>query len=209
MKKTRRDNSKYPNLDIELNTKRRRYYMDNVEYVDGVLDQDGKYSMRPLNKEEKEFLNKFNGEYYNAEFDSDDSSNLHKTKVDSTVIANVRESLSKLRARTKRETCPVALKSLYNEIEELTEYLQEVYPRKGCTDANNARNRCLVNKARVDNSYKLISVETMKQSELETASEGYNDEYTDFSIKEINYILEGINEEIGPELSGDEEDSDE
>lgn len=203
MKKTRRDNSKYPNLDIELNTKRRRYYMDNVEYVDGVLDQDGNYSIRPLTDEEKEFLNKFNGEYYNAEFDSNDANNLHKTKVDTTVIANIRESLSKLRAKTKRETCPVTLKSLYNEIEELTEYLQEVYPRKGCTDANNARNRCLVNKARVDNSYKLTSVETLKQSELETASEGYNDEYTDFSIKEINYILEGISDIIDSESDDD------
>ena len=203
MKKTRRDNSKYPNLDIELNTKRRRYYMDNVEYVDGVLDQDGNYSIRPLTDEEKEFLNKFNGEYYNAEFDSNDANNLHKTKVDTTVIANIRESLSKLRAKTKRETCPVTLKSLYNEIEELTEYLQEVDPRKGCTDANNARNRCLVNKARVDNSYKLTSVETLKQSELETASEGYNDEYTDFSIKEINYILEGISDIIDSESDDD------
>ena len=47
----------------------------------------------------------------------------------------------------------------------------------------------------------------MKQSELETASEGYNDDYTDFSIKEINYILEGINDSIGSE--NDEEDIDE
>ena len=202
-KKTRRDNSKHPNLDIELNTKRRRYYIDNVEYIDGVRDDNEEIIIRPLTESEKDFLNKFNGEYYNAEFDSNDENNLHKSKVDPVVISNIRNSISKLKGKTKKESCPVTLKAIYEEIEDLTAYLQEVYPRKGCTDANNARNRCLVNKARVDNSYKLISVETMKQSELETASEDYNvADNSDFSIKEINYIL--VNETTEPQ--SEEED---
>ena len=52
---------KYPNLDKSQNTKMRSDYIE-PEYIDGVKDQSGKEVIRPLNEEEKAWLNKFYGE---------------------------------------------------------------------------------------------------------------------------------------------------
>ena len=62
-----RRNTKYPNLIKELNIKNRQSEID-CDYIKGVIDSNGKTVIRALNEEELEWLNKFNGEYVNADF---------------------------------------------------------------------------------------------------------------------------------------------
>jgi hypothetical protein len=160
---TRRSNAKYPNLNKSLNTKLRRDYLDNTYYVDGVKKKD-EYVIRPLNDDEKEWLNKFNGEYYGASFDKDDENNLHKNLAEDTTIYNIRQDISKLRKLAAKEQDQELAKEYYNELEEQIEYLKEVYPKKKCTDANNERNRCLLNTGKATNEVRFIPWETLDQN---------------------------------------------
>lgn len=138
--------------------------MDNVDCINGVFDENGVKVIREYTEEEKDFLNKFNAEYYNAAFDKDDSQNLHKTKGDSTLVYNVRERIRELKAEQYKEKDYDKLKALYEEIEELNEYLAEIYPKKKCTDENNSRNRCLLNRSKKSGELKFISWETVDPS---------------------------------------------
>lgn len=159
----RRTNSKYPNLDRRLNTKLRRDYLDNTYYVDGVKD-GSEYKMRPLNEEEKEWLNKFNGEYYGAAFDKNDEKNLHQNLADDVTIYNIRQDISRIRKEAAKEQDPDIARELYNELEDQLNYLREVYPKKKCQDANNERNRCLLNTGKATNEIKFIPWERLDQN---------------------------------------------
>lgn len=161
---TKRSNAKYPNLNKKLNTKLRRDYLDNLYYVDGVKNRKDEQLIRPLNDSEKEWLNKFNGEYYGASFDKDDSKNLHKNNADDITIYNIRQDISKLRKLAAKEQDPDLAREYYEELDEQIEYLKEVYPKKLCTDDNNSRNRCLLNTGKATNELKLIPWETLDQN---------------------------------------------
>jgi len=160
---TKRDSSKYPNLSKSLNTKRRRDYLDNLYYVDGIK-RAGEEVIRPLNENEKEWLNKFNGEYYGASFDKDDTKNLHTNNVDDVTIYNIRQDISNLRKLAAKENDVDSARELYLELEEQINYLREVYPKKKCQDDNNSRNRCLLNTGKATNQVKFIPWETMDQN---------------------------------------------
>ena len=165
--------------------------MDNLYYVDGVKNKkDGEDVIRPLNDSEKEWLNKFNGEYYGASFDKNDDNNLHNNRVDDVVIYNIRQDISRIRkeaaAASKDDDTELA-KELYQELEEQLDYLREVYPKKKCQDDNNSRNRCLLNTGKATNEVKFIPWETMDQNIL-----------GDMDI-ELLYILNDM-------ISGEEED---
>jgi hypothetical protein len=139
--------------------------------------------MRPLNKEEKTWLDQFNKEFYGASFDKDDSKNLHQNKVDDVTIFNLRKDLSDLRKRAAKEQDPDMARELYNELEEQLNYLSEVYPKKKCTDANNARNRDLLNIGKATNEVKFIPWESLDQNMI-----------GDLDV-DLLYILNGIEEE--------------
>jgi len=70
-KKTKRNQTKYPNLKKELTLKSRQDFLE-TEYVDGVYDKEGKQVIRGLNDEEQEWLNKFYKETLSASFGHDD-----------------------------------------------------------------------------------------------------------------------------------------
>lgn len=135
-------------------------------YVDGVKHKD-EYVMRPLDDSEKEWLNKFNGEYYGASFDKNDDNNLHANRADDVTIYNVRQDISRIRkeaaAASKDDNTELA-KELYAELEEQLEYLRDIYPKKKCQDDNNSRNRCLLNTGKATNEVKFIPWETMDQN---------------------------------------------
>jgi len=158
MKKTRRDSSKYPYLEKKLSTRVRHDYLDNVDCIDGVYDNKGNLVIRPYTEEELEFLNQFNKEYYNAEFDEDDTKNLHKTLIDGKTLGNIRNDISKIRkelntpsnnngkgSKESIKNKQIRMSELRAELNELIEYLTFVYPKKLCTDNNNSINRCLLN----------------------------------------------------------------
>ena len=136
-------------------------------YVDGVKNKkDGEHVIRPLNEEEKEWLNKFNGEYYGASFDKNDDNNLHANRADDVTIYNVREDISRLRKLAAKESDSDIAREYYEELEEQIEYLKEIYPKKKCQDDNNSRNRCLLNTGKATNNVKFIPWETMDQNIL-------------------------------------------
>ena len=162
----KRDLEEFPNLVKSSNTKLRQDYLDNIHYVDGVKHRDEQV-MRPLNNEEKAWLDKFNSEFYGASFSKDDSENLHQNKVDDVTLYNLRNDLSILRkdaARADKDGDVELAKELYLELEEQVEYLKEVYPKKKCTDANNSRNRCLLNVGKATNEVKFIAWESLNQN---------------------------------------------
>ena len=140
--------------------------MDNIYYVDGVKDGDD-YVMRPLNESEKEWLNKFNGEYYNANFDKDDSNNLHVNTADNVTIYNLRQDISNTRkkaAKAFKDDDMELARGLYQELEDQIDYLKEIYPKKKCQDDTNSRNRCLLNVGKATNDLKFIPWETLDQN---------------------------------------------
>lgn len=155
----------YPYLKTNLNIKRRQDYLDNIHYVDGVKSVDGKSEgIRGLNPDEKEWLNKFNKEFYGASFEDDDSLNLHqKTASDEEILAT-RDYISDLRKRAAKEKDSDIAAELYEELEIMLVLLSELHPQKKCTDANNARNRCLLNKGKATNEVKFIPWETVDQN---------------------------------------------
>lgn len=65
--KTKRSKEKYPALKANLNLKT-RYEQYDQDYIDGVKDDGGNTVIRPLSKDEKDWLNRFNEEYINANF---------------------------------------------------------------------------------------------------------------------------------------------
>lgn len=153
---SRRNKSKYPNLRKKLNTKLRQDYMDNIDYIHGVINDKGETVIRKLSDSELEFLNKFNAEYYNASFDKNDNNNLHANKASDEIIHNIKEDISALKKKIKKEYDVDNLKVLYAELEEMTEYLVEIYPKKERMDANNARNRCILNKGKAEKKLSVI-----------------------------------------------------
>lgn len=164
-----REGSQFPYLKKNLNTKRRRDYLDNIYYVEGVESVDSKnkdLGIRGLNDEEKQWLNRFNKEFYGASFDKDDSNNLHKTKASEEEIQALRHYISGLREEARNEEDPDAARDLYDQIQLNVEILEELYPRKKCTDANNSRNRCLLNKAKATNEIKFIPWESLDQNTI-------------------------------------------
>lgn len=171
-KKSIRDKKEFPYLDKRYNLKSRRDYMDNTYYVDGVKNKKGEYLMRPLNDEEKEFLNKFNSEYYGASFDVDDSKNLHQFKADKETLDAIRQSIRELKATIKEgEKTGMdkeKLRALYREAEATREQLTELNPKLKCTDANNQRNSCLVNKGKATNTVRFIPWDSTNQDLIGT-----------------------------------------
>lgn len=141
--------------------------MDNIHYINGVDSVDRKQKedgIRALNKEELEWLNRFNKEFYGASFEDDDSLNLHQMNASEGEIKGLRDYLSELRATVRDEKDPDEARKLYEEIEYNVELLCELYPRKRCTDANNSRNRCLLNKGKATNEIKFIPWESLDQN---------------------------------------------
>ena len=141
--------------------------MDNIHYIDGVKSVD-KYQkedgIRAMNDGEKEWLNQFNKEFYGASFEEDDNLNLHKKKASDAEIQALRDYITSLRDAVRDEKDSEEAGRLYEEIEANVELLCELYPRKLCTDANNARNRCLLNKGKATNEIKFIPWESLDQN---------------------------------------------
>ena len=99
-KKSKRDRAKYPALKRELNTKVRRYYIE-PDYIDGVVNEKGEQVIRPLNDEEKAWLNKFYKEVIVTSFKKDGSDFYDK----------IEDQRALYRDNNKRNTC------LYNHMQ--------------------------------------------------------------------------------------------
>lgn len=88
----------------------------DVEYVKGVYDEKGKELIRPLNDEEKEFLNSFYEEYYGTNF-KHKGELLHKTK---------KERLELYGHNNARNRCLYNLKRAIGFLHELQDHIYNV-----------------------------------------------------------------------------------
>jgi len=178
-KKTRRENEEFPNLDVKFNLKARRDYLDNRHYVNGV-NHKGRQVMPPLEKDDKRYIDTFNKEYYNASFDSPwEYDGIHKIKVDKDTVDDIKGQIRALKKERKKifnkspNTTTEAHRDLarhYSEqIEEMEAFLDEVHPRRSCDNANNDRNRDLLNMAKASNEYDLVSWDTLEDYEVTVA----------------------------------------
>ena len=193
-KKSRRDKIEFPHLDISLNLKSRRDYLDNYHYVNGVK-YEGKTVIKALDNKTKKWLDNFNKEYYNASFDSKyDYDTIHVCKVDEDTIMDIKGQIKELKGERRKifnkspNTTTSADRDLANyytdQIEDMENFLDEIHPRRSCEHANNNRNYDFLNMAKASNEYDLVSWETLNDEDLVGAGleESYED--TDERIDE-------------------------
>ena len=146
-KKTRREKSKYPNLQPGLNLKIRKDYIE-ADYINGVKNENGETVIRALNDEEKEFLDQFYKEYINT-----NGLNPQDTK-------EFRDFRKEIKKEIKECTCSEKLKFLEEELRRCEEIIEEIREEndvmfsgnedvRGLYEANNSRNRDLYNHRKV------------------------------------------------------------
>lgn len=175
-KKNRRSRVEFPHLDVKFNLKSRRDYMDSHYYVNGVKHK-GVTVMSALDRQSKAWLDAFNKEFYNASFNNPwDYDDIHKIKVDKETVDDVKDQIRVLKKERKKifNKSPNtttdedrALANYYNDkIEEMEDFLDEIHPRRSCENANNARNRDLLNMAKASNEIDLVSWDTLLDNAL-------------------------------------------
>ena len=138
----RRSKAKYPALQKKFNLKMRQDYIEAC-YVNGTFDKDGAMVIRPLNHEEKTFLNSFYEEVVGANFNHD------------TILRELHSAMKPLKAKKK-----LGKLDSWDE-DDLSRLQIEYYMRadevllypgkedqKKLYGENNARNRCLFNRTK-------------------------------------------------------------
>lgn len=181
-KKTNRDAQEFPDLDVKFNLKSRRDYMDNRHYVNGVKN-GGKIVIPALDHDTKKWLNDFNKEYYGDSFEHPwEYNNIHKMQVDKDTVMDIKDQIRVLKKERKKIFNKNAnttteehrdLAEFYTEqIEDMENFLDKVHPRRSCDNANNDRNRDLLNIAKASNMYDLVSWETLTDDLLVDARTG-------------------------------------
>jgi hypothetical protein len=159
--KKKRSKVKYPNLDPKMNLKKRQFYMDNHYYV------------KRLPEEAKEFLNAFNGEYYNASFKGKSWSydDIHELKIDKASVDDIKGQIKVIKAARKKiynkspNTTTDADRDLCgfytDQIDEMEDFLDKVHPRRELERNNYARNEDIINHGRASNEINIVSWETL------------------------------------------------
>lgn len=152
-KKTRRSEAEFPALDPKLNLKT-RYEILDYDYLD------------KLSQEEKQWLNNFSAEYVNADFKTNKKrihrkrkaehpKNKYLKKLQIDLIENLKlfvkllnESQITSKSKSKlKKTVNKFKKQLKKQILEEFKYIKDFY-KKDSEDMNNARNACILTKAK-------------------------------------------------------------
>lgn len=163
--KNKRQLSKYPALDKTYNLKTRTE-LNDFDYIDGFHDEETGMSIRPLNDKEKEWLNNFQAEYVNAEFqpkkkrvhkklkkENPKNTNLKKlNKLIMEYVKIINQEIQKAEIGTNsqvniKKTVTKFKKELQSKIKKEFKYIKDFY-KKDAYDRNNARNRCILTKAK-------------------------------------------------------------
>lgn len=148
----KRRKGKYPNLDPSQNTKSRTDYIE-PDYVNGVKNSKGQEVIRPLNEEEKVWLNQFYGEYVAM---SDRELNpTEQIMVYMKEKAKHKKKVAKIRRETKKKTNSEIEHHLrkVEEIEKALDFLRKeagvFHPtceeQRDLYNINNTRYSCVYN----------------------------------------------------------------
>lgn len=173
-KKNRRNTLKYPGLNARVNLPSRKDLIE-TNYINGVRNKDGELVIRPLNDEEKTFLNKFYEETIITNFlhnkDLRTLSKIKKSILEDDIILELKEKIKTLKEEKHTEEVLKKIKNLkeiikitkkqneetFNErLTDLEDQMQDLreehllYPDKNdhkrFYNANNSRNNCLYTK---------------------------------------------------------------
>lgn len=113
--KNRRESQKFPALTKATNLNIRADYIE-AEYINGVYDEKGNQLIRPLNDEEKEFLNKFYEETVVTNMDyNEDIVKLKRKKkmmLECDQIKQLRDKMKKIKENMNEHHDPQAYREL-------------------------------------------------------------------------------------------------
>lgn len=203
-KKNKRDKEKFPDLNERTTLKLRRDYIDNRHYVNGAKDRDGKRVIPELSEEDKEFLNKFNKEYYGASFskkygsDLEDDNHLHKPTISKDDVASIKDHIRELKYERRKIYVKKAVNTtdkdrsraeyLSSLIDEMEDFINENFPKRDLEHQNNSRNRCFLNRNKASNDFDLISWETLTEDRITIDK--------DITLKKVEELFdEGIDDD--------------
>lgn len=138
-KTNRRSKAKYPALQKKFNLKMRQDYIE-PDYVNGTFNAAGEMVIRPLDAEEKTFLNSFYEEVVGANFQ-------HSPELKS--LYNKMKPLKKKKTLTDEEQNELMQLQLeyYAKADEVLLY-SDGEDQKKIYGENNARNRCVYNRSK-------------------------------------------------------------
>lgn len=165
-----------------------------VNYVNGIYDSNGKELIRPMTQEEKDFLNKFQQEYYYGKL-SEDETDLHYNLIQSTkeevseleqewseitdIIENgkvSRHNYFKL-TREEQDIYKESRKELLKRKREIEDRLSEIDYKKNIYNKDNAERRD------IENRYTVISVTDLPIGSFSGLSES-KDSYPEWTLFE-------------------------
>lgn len=169
-KKSKRSKAKYPALDPSLNLKSRRDYLDNKFYV------------KRLPEELKEWLNDFNQAYYcnstNLKFENFE---IVDRVINKEEEADIKSQISRLKKERRRiwakspdnvtDDDRLQCQRLDQGIDLMEEFLDKVIPMRRNARNNYARNEDFLNMSKANNTYDLVSWETLRDDELSEVQE--------------------------------------
>lgn len=207
--RTRRNRTKYSALDRSKNLPSRKDYIE-VEYINGVVDEDGNTVIRPLNKEEKEFLNKFYEETIVTNFTHNPEikrlTKLRREMIEDDNVNLIRQEIKQLkedeqknkdRLKELKEVLKLTKKQnmekyydkivhIENELNELREK-HLLHPNKDqhkeFYNQNNSRNSCIFNKKKTERRLDQLDYEI------------YNNEYRCDSINYEDNLIDELDSE--------------
>lgn len=141
----------------------------HTPYIDGVTNQDGEQVIRPLSKEEKEFINKFDNEFGNAAFNNDPTDLHYKLIQDNkSEVKRLKLKLKKVSAEIRKFTHGEGngyremsseerldykeyQKNLFLKKNDIAQQLEKVNVRGNIDNSKNGRRKDVSNSSRTSN----------------------------------------------------------
>jgi hypothetical protein len=202
-KKTRRSEAKYPALDPHLNLKTRFEFLD-MDYLDQLPETwtDPKTGKKWTNAQLKQYLNDFTNEHVHADFTTNKKRIHKKKKVESDKNKDLRELLKTLTEKIKEligtlndsrvtTTTKLKLKKTINKLKnqlkkqilgELS-YVEDYY-KKEAEHKNNARNRCVLTRAKAQGKSLGIDDLSIEYSRTENVEDEMIDRIDELNLME-------------------------
>lgn len=146
-KKIRKQKYNYSN---KFGTFKTRWDYIESDYINGVVDEDGKQVIRPLNKEEQDFLAKFYKEEVHSKLDQTEEIRLERKKLQALKF-NYR-SYKKNGNKVKHPDVIAQEEKLSQLLKDAGNWNYSTEDQKRLNKTNNDRNACIYNKAKASSA---------------------------------------------------------
>lgn len=167
---SKRKKEKYKGLNPDVNLKSRRDY------------NDSKYYSKKMSEKDKQWLNDFYQAYYGNDRKLQYKNfEIIESQLNKEEYGDLKQQLSRLRAERRKiwGKAPDSTTEedrqkgyvLNEQIEELEDFLYRMVPTRKMTKDNNLRNEDFLNMTKANNTYDLVSWETLRDDELNEVQE--------------------------------------